>query len=251
MGSGAFFGMTEGKLSGPPPLLAPVHERMEKRTQPCSLGLPLLYHVLGLGLGLLVLIPLYCSSFRDPTISRAIMSVYSVVTLDLGRFDRFDEPRDVNRGVNGKVRKRKRRRWRRNRIRVTRRILQNSLVFQNETYERRTLRRVTSPSLFVCTRSRARAPPFLDVATSHRYIYRCKWASSHEQTVSLTDRFVEPTSFHNLPLTRSTLVDRDACELFSFDTCAPLDKRRKDETASGTRRTARETGSDAMDWAGM
>lgn len=87
MGSGAFFGMTEGKLSGPPPLLAPVHERMEKRTQLCSLGLPLLYHVLGLGLGLglLVLIPLYYSSFRDPTISRAIMSVYSVVTLDLGR----------------------------------------------------------------------------------------------------------------------------------------------------------------------
>lgn len=40
---------------------------MEKRTQPCSLGLPLLYHVLGLGLGLLVLIPLYYSSFRDPS----------------------------------------------------------------------------------------------------------------------------------------------------------------------------------------
>lgn len=170
MGSGAFFGMTEGKLSGPPPLLAPVHERMEKRTQPCSLGLPLLYHVLGLGLGLLVLIPLYCSSFRDLTISRAIMSVYSVVTLDLGRFDRFDEPRDVNRGVNGKVRKRKRRRWRRNRIRVTRRILQNSLVFQNETYERRTLRRVTSPSLFVCysiARARASLSRRRDVAPVH------------------------------------------------------------------------------------
>lgn len=28
--------MAEGKLSGPPPLLAPVHERMEKRTQPRS-----------------------------------------------------------------------------------------------------------------------------------------------------------------------------------------------------------------------
>lgn len=74
----ALFGMAEGKLSGPPPLLAPVHERMEKRTQPCSLGLPLLYHVLGLGLGLLVLIPLYYSSFRDLTVSRTIMSVYYV-----------------------------------------------------------------------------------------------------------------------------------------------------------------------------
>lgn len=84
-------------------------------------------------------------------------------------FDRFVEPRDVNRDVNGKVRKRKRRRWRRNRIRVTRRILQNSLVFQNETNERRTLQRVTSPSLFVYLFvSIARAPPFLDVAMSHR-----------------------------------------------------------------------------------
>lgn len=119
---------------------------------------------------------------------------------------------------------RKRKRRRRNRIRVTCRILQNSLVFQNETNQRRTLQRVTSPSLFVYLFvSIARA--LLPLSTSRRRTGRCTGASGPhriiERTVSLTDRSVEATSF--LQLTPYTSRDdRDACELCPFDTCASI-----------------------------